>query len=332
MNNSIPIALDFSTPIQYISFGSVAVIANCMVIFILLRNKKFFQKSAFISGLALGDLLDGLALVVNGTMRILQGLNGTSSLLVHPSYCMITVVQPIFILGNQIPGVMFFLVGAERFLAICYFDWYYRKWSNKFAWMLTACAYIFSICSVAAAFIVAFSFDSTFKIAIACFTQSATGPVYSVYNYSVSIIGGMVAVVTTLTAMIVFTHRKAVVIRSSNVSTTIKSHVKKQWHITRMALCLAVVDFCLLVIPNILVALSSWYVNTSLGAAALRTWPLQLVSFRSILNVVIYLCINSEFQDAARLAFGSKRVSPIRLSIPVFNSRIKPSAHDENNF
>lgn len=334
MNNSTSTVPDFIIPVQYfqyIGFGSTAVITNLIILFILFCNIKYLTKSAFITGLAFGDLVDGIALILNGAVRIVQILNGTSTLTVHPTYCMKIVVAPIFIMGNQIPGAMFFLVGFERFLAVWHYDWYYAKWTNKLAWQLTVCVYMFVLFSLAVSIGVAFSYGNDYRIPIACYTQSVTGPVYSSYNYSVAIVGGFVAAAATIVAMIIFTKRKARVTCSSNVSSIMKSHVKKQWYITRMSLCLVTVDFGFLVVPSILVTLASGLPDSVLNSATLKTWPLQMVSFRSVLNIIIYLVINSEFRNAARCAFCFMKKGTMFTMTTVINppTKIAPPLNSE---
>lgn len=294
----------YISALQYATFGSVAVATNLAIIFVLLRNTAYFKKSALIAGLAFGDLIDGFALTVIGALRVAHYFDGTNSLSVHPSYCMKILITPMFLMGNQIPGVMFFLIGLERFLAVYYYDWYFYKWSNKFAWMLTACVYLFCIASVAASFFVAFSFDVSYKISIACGTVSVIGSTYSAYNYGLAIIGGSVAAVATVIAMILFAKRRN---RAGYASTNDKAHIKKQWQMTKTTMCLTVVDFAFLVVPSIIITLSSGFnVDFHVNITQLKVWALQLVCFRSILNLLIYLAVNTEFRSAALQSISYK--------------------------
>lgn len=311
----------YISSIQYVVFGSVAFVTNLTILFILYRNVQYFKKSAFIAGLAFGDFLDGVSLTVIGAVRIVQYFDGTDSLTVHPSYCMKILIIPVFLMGNQIPGVMFFLVGLERFLAICCYDWYYFKWSNKFAWMLTASAYIYCILSVAASFVIAFSYDSDYKIGISCGTAAVIGPTYSAYNYGIPIVGGIVAAVATITAMVAFTQHRRRINRIANLSTNAKIHVKKQWQLTRITLCLVAIDFCFMVIPSIIITLSSGFkVKFNVNMSSLKAWSLQLVCFRSILNIILYLVINSDFRAAAFRALSLKTSG----SLTLFTNSVSP--------
>lgn len=283
---------------QYVCFGSAAVVSNCFILFVLLRNFQYFKKSALIAGLAFGDLLDGSALLINGALRIAQALDGTSFLKVHPSYCMTIAVTPIFLLGNQIPGVMFLLIGVERFLAFQCYQWYYFSWTSGLAWKLTGAVYIYVAVSLSAAFVVVFNIDQNYRIPIGCATSTVIGQAYTAYNYGVAIVGGLMAVAGTVTAMVAFTVRKRSMFSlCSDDGQEMKSYVTKQWHLTRVSLSLAVIDLGLVVAPNILVTLVS---STNI---VLKSWSLQLVCLRSVLNAIIYVVINSDFRSACLKAF-----------------------------
>lgn len=291
--------------LQYVCFGSLAVATNLLILFILLRNFGYFKASAFIAGLALGDFIDGLSLAMVGAVRIAQYWDGSSILMVHPTYCMKTLITPLFLLGNQLPGLMFFLVGIERFLAVVYYEWYYLRWSNKFAWMLTSSAYIYSLLSVGAAFVITYRYDANVTTSISCGVGAVMPASYSAYNYMVAVVGGTVAVLATIGALVSFTKRKC----ATNLAANVKSHVKRQWHLTRVTLGLAVVDFGLLVVPSFIITLSSGFnvAFNNLNLNSVKAWSLQLVCFRSILNVLFYLFVNSEFRLATYRAFNMKK-------------------------
>lgn len=290
----------FISAVQYIVFGSISVVTNLTIIFILLRNIKYFKKSALIAGLATGDLIYGFSLMVIGAERVIRYYAGTDSLTIRPFDCMKNLINPLLLVGNQIPGVMFLLIGIERFLAVYCYDWYYLKWSNKFAWTLTVIMYIYCTLSVSVAVLVTLSYDINYKIGIACGTANLVGPTYSAYNYGIGIVGGLVVGVATVVAMIKFTKRKSRLVGEGYTPMNVKTHVKKQWLLTRSTLCLAVADFAFLVMPSIIITLSSGFnVNFHVNLTQLKVWALQLVCFRSILNIIIYLLLNSEFRSAA---------------------------------
>lgn len=311
MNNS-PGSMD-NVIYTYMGFGSAAVISNLLVLIVLFSNFPLLKKSAFLVGLAIADIIDGSGLLSNGAVRFVRTLNGTSSLSVHPSYCMMIIVTPLLLLGNQIPGAMFLLVGIERLLAVACYQWYYAKWSNRLAWMLTLIAYAFSLLSVSVAFILAFMRKSTEKISVFCSLQLVVGNPYTYYNYIFSILGGIIAVSSTMLGLIIFKKRKKLAFSTTNVSVNMKRHVKNQWNLSKILLCLSFIDLSLVVVPNSLFV--------SLTNPTIRGWALQLICLRSVFNIFIYLIINSEFRAAA---FRSVGISVFHTSVHQITSITVP--------
>lgn len=287
----------------YAAFGFAAVLSNCFILFVIFCNIPFLKKSALLTGLAVGDTIDGLALLVNGIKRIVDTYWGISKVKVHVSYCMEIFVTPLTILGNQIPGAMFFVIGLERFVAVRFFDWYYCKWSNNLAWRLIAVVYIYCICSLAVSFGATFARSKDDMVDLGCPVSTIMGPVYTAYNYSVAIVGGMTAVFATIYAVIAFAKRKNQSSLSSSVSNSIKDHIKKQWQVSKVMVCLAVLDFGLVVVPYCLV---------NLNAGDIKAWSLQIVSLRSTLNVFVYIIVNSEFRAAVLKTLGRKGEPKVR--------------------
>lgn len=317
MNNSTSLVIELFQPsIQYICFGLVAVFANLVIFFTLFRNIKYLKKSALITGLALGDLLNGLSLVGAGAMRLALFMNDMSALTVHPTYCMKIFLTPVVLMGHQIPGVMFLLVGTERFTAVYFYNWYHSKWSNKLGWTLTSCVYMLCIFSVLSGFGVTLSYEADYRTSINCLTPLVIGPTYSTFNYSIDIVGGVIAATATIIAMVTFTKRKSRVVCATHIPPAVKFHLKKQQQLSLIAFCLTVVDFTFLVVPSVMVTLvSGCFVNFNIRLETLYSVTIQLVCCRSILNVVIYILINQGFRRAIKHAFCFTKNSGQSISL-----------------
>lgn len=289
MNNRSVISVD-SAVYTYISFGAAAIVSNVIILTVLLCDMQLLKKSGFLVGLAIADVIDGSGLLSNGAVRLVRTLNGTSSLLVHPLYCMTIVVTPLLLLGNQISGAMFLLIGVERLLAVGCYQWYYANWSNRLSWKLTLIVYVFGFLSISVAFFLAFIKNSNERILIFCSLQLVVGDPYTYYNYIFSTVGGIIAISSTVLGLVIFTNRKKHMFHGSDVSMNMKTHVKHQWSISKVLLCLSIIDFSFVVVPNLL------FISTT--KPIIRGWALQLICLRSVFNILIYLLINSEFRTS----------------------------------
>lgn len=298
MNNSTIGYLSLGTYYSYTTVGTSAILTNCLVLLILSTNKNLFINSAFVIGLAFGDVLDGVGLLGNGVRRLYMAVNGIPNGNIHPFQCM-HLFTPVFLLGNQIPGTMFALIGLERYLAVGHFHWYYAKWTPKKAWQCFLVAYVICAVSLTGAFILVYNQPAEATVSSLCTTQTVMGPRYMFYNYGITVVGGFIAVVTTLIAMVIFTKQKNRIIRHGNNENSIKMlpYVKRQWRHTRSMFCIALLDFGLVVVPNLLITLSNVFgisISASLGSSSLMT-----VCARSCFNLFIYLICNHEFRKAA---------------------------------
>lgn len=123
-----------------IVIGTLSIVTNLIIIFITLYNISIFKKSAYMCGLALGDILKATALVVAGITRIEYQRLNILNVVVSRKYCWKTI-GIILLLGLQIPAIMVFLIGIERFVAVILFQWYYSNWSDTKAWIATCIGY-----------------------------------------------------------------------------------------------------------------------------------------------------------------------------------------------
>lgn len=292
--------LDLSYFYQHIGFGLTSVVTNGLIIFILIRNPSLFIKSPFIFTLAIGDAIEGVALAISGFVRVVRSLNGTLNLMVHPTYCLQTFVI-LFLMGIQLPAGMFVLIGIERFAAVYYFRWYYHCWSNKLAWCCTSLALVFCSVSVLIAWLIGYSIPDTVKISVQCGIMDSVDNGYLVYNYLFAVFGGILATVTSLSALVIFTRRKKVLLLTAN-SINLRQHVKRQLQLTKVLLCATIADCVLTVIPCLILALVTGMKVSLPGSAG--GWSLRLISCRSALNICVYIFTNREFCQATLKAFG----------------------------
>lgn len=241
-NDTIRVEMSFFY--QHIGFGFAAVLTNLVIIFTFCRNLGFLKKSSFIFTLALSDIIEGIAFVFAGFIRVIKSENGTLNLMVHPTYCFQSFI-PFLLFGNQLAAAMFILIGMERFLAICCFKWYYFKWTNKLAWSLTAVAVLCCLISIFGSWLVSFLSSDLQQIPIQCGIGDAVDDSTSAYNYFIAIFGGTIASVAGVMAVIGFTIRNRQL--GANDS-NLHQHIKRQLHLTKVLLCTTILDVSLVVI------------------------------------------------------------------------------------
>lgn len=284
----------------YVVFGSVAFLANATICFVLLKNIKFFKKSAFIGGLALAETIFGAGHVVAGLFRIYYINTNSIYLLVHPLYCM-NRVTIIFVLTIQLGSTMLLLIGGERLIATLLFDWYYKMWTNKKAWILTIAVYLVDIGITGICWLAVYYHSENQKISIECLATSVTGDIYSFYQGGLIVICGIWVSSTTMFSLVSFMKKRLSTIDSTNLK--LKKFIQKQWHITISMTCVACADVTLILIPGSLHSLATIYPRlifisyvASLAACV-----------KSTMTLFIYLAFNPSFRSNFRKAFCQKK-------------------------
>lgn len=287
---------------EHLSFGLTSTLCNLFIILVLLKNIQLLKRSAFVVGLAFSDMVNGLSLLISALIRIRRISDSTLDSFVNPSFC-IKQFTPIVLLGSQIPGVLFFFIGIERFLAVCFYSWYRTQWKTKSAWLLTLGAYIFSFVSLAIAFAATYSQPDDITISTLCATPNVVGKAYSIYHYSIPVFGGITAVTTSLIAMLRFYFRRSRLQNSNTdtttstaIATTMKNY-RKQIYLSRTLFSLAFLDFGFIVVPS-LIAILSIFKRDNIETNSDIFYVQILICCRGISNVFIYFIINREFRFA----------------------------------
>lgn len=291
---------------HYFVNGSLAILGNSLILLILFLNINQMKKSAFLFGLALGDLVNGLALVSTSAQRIRFSNLPVSQMQVHPTYCMFTVT-PLWIIGNQATSCMLLLFGIERFIAVKYYAWYRSSWTNKLSWICLISVYLFSFGSLCAAFIITSRDPSDVTTSINCYFIQVLGRDYNFYNYSVSIVAGFLANISSVLSVIICIRRMARVNDISHSSEN-RMHFKKQWQHTKGILCVTVLDLGFVVVPNILMyVISAFDVKESiLGLPNTSTISPSLGCAKGALNLICWLVFSYDFRKATFLVIKKK--------------------------
>lgn len=307
--------------LHYIINGSLAIFGNAIIILILISNKDYFKRSAYLFGLASGDLINGVALMVSAVLRTGYVNLSPKNSMVSRIYCMYTIT-PYWIIGNQATSLMLGLIGMERFVAVKFFSWYRSRWTNKLSWITTAAVYLFCLISISVAFYLAATTNGSTNIG--CYFISVVGASYNFYNYSVSILAGILANTGTVSSLVLCLFKmKKTHSRSNN---NVQSHIKKEWRLTKAMIGMTVCDLSLVVIPNILMFLiSSFNINAAkYGLQNVASISPTLLCVKGGLNLICCLIFNPEFRKITIQFVVRKHqqasVVPVD-SIPMFHSR-----------
>lgn len=315
MNNSTIListnSLDLTSHYVYIGFGGAALFGNLVIVLVYTRNFYLMKKSAFVIGLTFGDIVNGLALLVTGVMRIIYAKSGMSNFQVQPLYCLQSLTS-LWLLGMQLPSVMMFLIGLERLLAVGRVIWYYKNWSSKYAWCLTVLAYVYCIASVGSEWLlIVYIFNKNTTTSISCTTPFVIGPDYSLYSYGLAIVCGTSSAVTTVVSLIIFLAKKQEFAMSNN-SVNMHKHMKKQWQLSTSMACVTVLDFGLVVLPNIFLLMIALSYPFPPIFSTIGFWSAELVCLRSALSFFIYFILNRDFRSLVYKCVG-KQHSPTSI-------------------
>lgn len=292
-NSTISATIDYQTHYNYITFGVVALVANLAVALVLLYDKEFLKKSALMSGLCLADILNGCSLIVAGSLRLGYVKEGTLSLPVHPFICMIRITI-LWTAAGELPALMMLLIGGERALAIIFFQWYYFSWTNRLAWTLTGVAYLYCCCTITTLSIVTYLLPNTTTTPQQCISTFVIGPSYTWYDYLLAILCGTVAIISTMISLLAFNaKRRKFKNNSQSNDSNMKSFLTKQWNLTISMSLVSFFDFTLVVIPNVLKLVASFYPPLLF----IGFYASYMVCTRSALSLVIYILTNRDFRN-----------------------------------
>lgn len=277
-----------------LGIGVVGAILNILALICICSNKKFLKKSAFLTGLIVGNIFNSGYSISNGTHRLLNALDP----LRNPNYtawdCMMAPFIPTWaLLGGEAPSLIILLFGFERLSALATPAWHFQKWKPKWSWMAVGVVYVYAFVTVVIAwFVVAFAKPSdSGAVSRDCFVHSVIGQAFSCYYYGLQIFCGVAAVVATLSALAAGWCR----LKMSQTDST-KSRLHKQIRITRHMLALAVVDFFLVAVSNLVLYLTMLTKFTGLPSGASNHGAVAYCCNATVC-VLAYLAVNKNFRD-----------------------------------
>lgn len=327
MNNSTvsvaaPTGMDLTNHYTYIGCGLSAVVANIVVVVVIFRSKLLLRKSAFAVGLSFGDIINGLALLITGFKRIQFVKQGIYSALVHPIECL-KGFTTLWLIGTQIPVVMMLVIGMERVMAVAFFTWYYKRWSNKIAWILTCVVYVYVCGSIGTIWMIISNLPENSTATRTCGTPTVIGYGYSMYNYGLAIVCGCIAITTTIVSLVITLKekRRLQIVQQNNIN--MQRFFNKQWPITTSMACIAIFDFFMVVIPNVLLLMIN-FVQFPPEIKSIGAWSADLICSRSALSLIIYIIFNRDFRLSFLSWIGIKNHILIHPNVQMSILKISP--------
>lgn len=278
----------FEPAFLYIPCATISCVCNCFIIFIIVRERKLLKKSSFHIGLSLGDLMDNLALLTEGIYKYVHSSHSRSYLIVHPSYCMTNSAVPVVLLGMQIPGAMYYLVGLEMILAILFYKWFSENWTNRITWRLTVTAYFLCFFYLSLAFVISFTSNVASQVSVTCEMTDVLGLTYTYCSYIISTGGVIFTIVGASICAIAFRKRKNTVV---NISNSMKTKMEQQAKQSTVMCLLALMEFGWNTVPNILF---HWCGYLEKERKFHELFYLKLIS--SVCSVLIYILFDKEFR------------------------------------
>lgn len=301
MNTTTSITSTFNKRVIQASISSLAVTLNLLVLLVLARDRKLLKRSAFLFGLAMGNLLVALAFFVSAIHRIAMMLSGMISVHTTISFCLMTLIPELYYLAFCVPSLVLLGIGVERFVAVKCAGWYFTKWAPGKNWYVLG---IVCICSLVSAGVVCiWGLLYVQGITYECLWTRAAGDGFAAYFYMVSIVGGVCAVIATLVAFWIGRYRLKNLPVSYSTNET-RKRAQKQLQLTKAMLSVACLDFCFVVTPNVFLLLTVVFNVTIVNAS---TYALYAYNANAVLNMLGHVVFNSEFRKSAIKFFRCDR-------------------------
>lgn len=288
----------------YAGVGSGGMLANAFILVVLVSDRKFWNQSALIAGLAISHFLCAWAIGTSGIYRVVNFdvVNQRTTIL----ECLTRIYPAAQPFAFQCMGVLLVIIGVERFTVFVFPNWYRVKWTNKLCWSLLGAGLLGVTASFCVGVYISFSQSD---LTMFCGYQSIFGKHYIVYSNVISATGGTAAVVLTLLGLF----RGIRSVRKLPLLSGEAGKYKKQLKLTQSMLSVAVCDFCLVVIPNTLFILSIAFPNLfpSTATGNLSNYTNVTYCISTMMTIGPYLRFHKQFRKTAVSLLTCKKENSI---------------------
>lgn len=318
--------------ICYIIFGGLALAINLVILATLIKQKHLLAKWPSVVALAVGNLASALHSFVYGVYRMPLVYLGTIDEPLSSWICMATLIPTCHVLAYSVPPVIQCIIGLERIVAICAFNWYRVHWTPKKTWW--AIAVILSITIPASAVPLWYRvFTNHTIVNRECSSPRLIGLDYLFAEIRFAIIVGVASAAFSIGAAIIGRCRMRK-LQPTSSSVEYVSQFRRQFKLSWSMLIVAIFDLALVTVPSILTV-----VNLSFEMPDSAKVSLYSISYcvYSTVNVVVCIVMNSTLKMAVKgmiriitckLCFGSS--SSVTTSTVQFIQVTQRQAWTEN--
>lgn len=287
--------------VPYLILGLWAIIANCLIVYSVGRDKSLRPKHQLVIALAVGELFIGLAIFTAGVGRLMYISAGTHLVKVDHISCFLRPWNPFFMIGYQLTALVTILISLERLACVAAPVKYYQLPSKLYIKYAIWGAVAFVLVSLASGFFTCYNLPNV--INNICMTSDTFSSTYALYNYTICAISGVVTVLIYGLSAIVMQLN----IRRLRSNTRAKSRLIAQGKVTRVMAIVLSSQFLLVALPNLgkMTAIIAKIDSKVLSAF----WPYlsHVAVANSCVSIIIYAVFNAELQDAFRVAIGLSR-------------------------
>lgn len=290
--------------ISYIVFGTPAVLANLAIILVVCSDKNLRRKSAFMVGLAGGNLCNGLHHFGYGIYRLPSFVAGTLELPANVWACMASMLPTCLVVGFALPATFQLVIGLERLVAVVAHNWYRVHWSHKRNWYAVAFVYLGTLAFWVVPLWCHVYWNASRQVTRECSSADIVPALLIRVLYCALIATGSSAVVFLLIAVLRGRGCWKKLSKSSDAVTLQElANFRAQLRFSRMMLVVALCELGLVVGPNTILLIRSYYPN--FGGTILAVYGGIIYCVNALSNIFIYLGMNARFRRSAWKKLGS---------------------------
>lgn len=282
--------------ICYIIFGGIALFINLTVIATLVKGKNLLAKWPTVGALTFGNLSSAVHSFAYGIYRLPLIKMGTIDLPLDSWICMATLVPTCHVAAYSIPPVIQCVIGVERLVAICAFNWYRVHWTPKKTWYAVSILMLITLAGTATP--LWYKVFSKHEIVTReCSSPKIIGVDYLFSLIDFAIIIGVTSSLFSIGAFFIGRCRMKKMEPSDNSgSPEYTSQFKRQMKISYAMLTVAIFDLALVTVPSVLTVVQLSFEMPD--SAKISLYSISYCIYSTV-NVIVCVVMNTSLRNAA---------------------------------